>query len=412
MKPVKRHRKRPRLVPTRRTVLPTDGFDSVTLTDTAGGSAGRTKPAIRVLAYGPDQLIEPELAPAAGQPAADFARLRQELARLPVTWIDVDGTGDPQIIQSLGRVFGLHPLVIEDIVNVHQRAKVEQYADQLFLVARMAGSPPDHDTEQLGLILGTNFVLTFQEGRPGDPFDPVRERIRKAAGRIRAAGPDYLAYCLLDAVVDGYFPGLEDAGERLEALEDEILAQPGRATFHRVHDLKRELLALRRAVWPLREAIGGLIREQSTLIRDETRLYLRDCYDHVVRIIDFVETYRELGSDLTDLYLSSVSQRMTEVMKVLTIIATIFIPLTFIAGVYGMNFHTDKSPWNMPELEWYLGYPFALLLMAVVAAGLLAYFWSRGWMRSSALGGPGERGGELRNVSEPREPSGGSGTPA
>lgn len=380
-----RHRRRPRLGPARTAT----GF-TPSQPGTVHGMSALPPPIIRVTAYGPDEALEPALMSPASQSPADFAKLREQLAHWPVAWIDVDGTGDPQTIQSLGAVFGLHPLVIEDLVNVHQRAKVEQYNEQLFVVARMAGAPPEHETEQIGLVLGRNFVLTFQEGRPGDSFGPVRERIRKAAGRIRTAGADYLAYSLLDAVIDGYFPVLEDIGERLESLEDEILARPGRGTFHRVHDLKRELLALRRAVWPLREAVSGLIREPCALIGDETRLYLRDCYDHAVRIIDFVETYRELGSDLTDLYLSSVSQRMTEVMKVLTIIATIFIPLTFIAGIYGMNFHTDKSPWNMPELGWYWGYPFALLLMGLVALALVAYFWWKGWLGRSPLSGPGD----------------------
>jgi magnesium transporter len=393
VKPVK-HRGRGRKKRFRLTPAGAPASLSPAASPTSVPTPAAPKPVIRLMAYGPQELSEQGAGGARPLQASDLENLREHLARWPVTWIDVDGLGDPQVIHTLGEVFGLHPLVLEDVVHVHQRAKVEHYERQLFIVARMAGTPHWSETEQLSLILGPNFVLTFQEGRPGDPFDPVRERLHKAGGRIRSAGADYLAYSLLDAVTDAYFPVLEDVGERVELLEDQILAQPGRTTFHHIHDLKRELLALRRAVWPLREAISTLIREPTALITDETRLYLRDCYDHAVRIIDFVETYRELGSDLMDLYLSSISQRMTEVMKVLTIIATIFIPLTFISSIYGMNFSTAKSPWNMPELEWYWGYPFALLLMATVALGLVGYFWWKGWLSSSPLSDPGAHGDE------------------
>jgi magnesium transporter len=211
----------------------------------------------------------------------------------------------------------------------------------------------------------------------------VRERLRKGTSHIRHAGPDYLAYSLIDAVIDGYFPVLETLGEHLESLEDDILAHPTPQSASHIHQSRRDLMALRRAIWPLREAMNMLIREPSPLVGDEARLYLRDCYDHTVRILDFVETYRELGANLMELYLSSMSQRMTEVMKVLTIIATIFIPLTFVAGIYGMNFNPDRSPFNMPELEWYFGYPFALALMAAIALVMLYYFRRKGWLGSA-----------------------------
>ena len=223
-------------------------------------------------------------------------------------------------------------------------------------------------------------MITFQEGLPGDAFEPARDRIRKGSAQLRRLGADYLAYTLLDSVIDGYFPLLEELGERLESLEDEILARPQRSAIERLHDLKREMLILRRAVWPLREATNSLVRDANRFIGDEARVHLRDCYDHAVRIIDFVETDRELCTDLMDLYLSSINQRMTEVMKVLTIIATLFIPLTFIAGLYGMNFDTSRSPWNMPELRWYFGYPFALCLMAATAGLFAFYFWWKGWI--------------------------------
>jgi magnesium transporter len=327
------------------------------------------------MAYGPDSFCEKQV---------DAQNIGEHLGKWPVIWINVDGLGDVDTIRKLGEVFKLHPLALEDVLHVHQRAKLDLYDEYHFLVAHMVTWQQGLQSEQLSLFLGRNFVLTFQEGRPGDAFDPIRERIRKGASRMRTSGSDYLAYCLLDAVIDGYFPLLEEIGERLESLESDILERPVKRSFQQVHDLKRELLSLRRAVWPLREAVNEMVRDPSDRISDETRLHLRDCYDHTVRVIDFVETYRELGSDLMDLYLSSVSQRMTEVMKVLTIIATIFIPLTFISSIYGMNFNTQASPWNMPELNWYYGYPLALLAMAVVGAAFLVSFWHRGWLGRDA----------------------------
>ncbi|NLE59508.1 MAG: magnesium/cobalt transporter CorA [Planctomycetes bacterium] len=332
------------------------------------------KPVITVIAYGSDGCSE--------QVIRDVAEVQTYLARWPVTWINVDGLGDVQTIARLADTLGLHRLAVEDTINTHQRAKLEHYPNHLFLVAHMVTYNEHLEAEQLSLYLGKSFVVTFQGGQPGDPFDPVRERIRHAVGGIRQAGADHLTYCLIDAVIDGYFPVLETTGERLEELEDEVLGRPSGGAASRIHEIKRNLMTLRRAVWPLREAMNSLVRDPSPLVTDETRLYLRDCYDHTVRVIDFIETYRELGSDLMDLYLSSVSQRMTEVMKVLTIIATIFIPLTFISSIYGMNFQTDRSPWNMPELTWYFGYPLALALMALVALGMLYYFGCKGWLRS------------------------------
>jgi magnesium transporter len=234
-------------------------------------------------------------------------------------------------------------------------------------------------------VLGENFVLTFQEGG-GDCFDPVRKRLRRKRGRIRDVGADYLAYALLDAVIDGFYPVLEDCGERLGVLEDEIIGAPSGAAVTDVHDLKHDLLTLRRAIWPQREMINTLLRDESELVSAATRIYLRDCYDHAVQLMDIVETYREIASALVDVYLSSVSARLNEIMKVLTIIATIFIPLSFIASVYGMNFDRNASPLNMPELGWRYGYVFSLALMLAIALGLLYYFRRRGW-----LGGTGEQ---------------------
>jgi len=262
---------------------------------------------------------------------------------------------------------------------VPQRPKVERYEDCLFLVARMMSLGERLDSEQISIYLGSGFVLTFQE-RVGDCLDPVRHRIREGAGRIRSQGADYLAYALLDAVIDHYFPVLEELGERLEALEDEVLRHPSPAVISRIHAAKRDLLALRRVVWPQRESLHWLLREPIPLLAEDTRLHLRDCYDHVAHVMDMVETFRELASGLVDAYQSSLSNRMNEVMKVLTIIATIFIPLSFLAGLYGMNFSAESSPWNMPELRFYFGYPLALALMAVVAGVMLIYFRRKGWI--------------------------------
>ncbi len=330
-------------------------------------------PDIKVIAYGPDGIAERTV----GQ-AED---VREFVGVWPVTWVNVDGLGDAASIAGLGALFNLHVLALEDVINVHQRAKVEQYPDYYFIVGRMVEINQRVETEQLSLFLGKNFVVTFQE-LPGDCFDPVRARIRKAGGRIRNAGPDYLAYALVDAFVDHYFPVLEKYGEQLEALEDEVILNPLRGAITRIHEVKRDLLTLRRAAWPLREVLTTLYRESTPLITQETRLYLRDCYDHTVQIIDLLENYRDIASSLTDVYLSSVSNRMNEVMKVLTIFTTIFIPLTLIAGIYGMNFNTAQSPLNMPELNWYWGYPFALGLMALLATVMLIYFGRKGWLTS------------------------------
>ena len=332
-------------------------------------------PVIRVFAYGPKEFVE--------QDVEDLESLRSLMDKWPVVWVNVDGLGDVETITKVGQVFDLHRLVLEDVVNVPQRPKVEQYEDSLFLVTRMAVLGERLEAEQVSVFLGKGVVLTFQE-RPGDCLEPVRNRIRKGIGRVRGQGPDYLAYAILDAVIDNYFPILEEFGERLEALEEEVIARPSPAVISQIHSAKRDLLTLRRAIWPQREAMSWLLREPCLLISDDTRLYLRDCYDHVSQIIDMVETFRELASGLVDAYQSSISNKMNEVMKVLTIIATIFIPLSFVAGLYGMNFNQEKSPLNMPELSWYWGYPFALGLMAAIAGGLLIFFWRKGWLTSSA----------------------------
>jgi magnesium transporter len=330
------------------------------------------RPTIRVITYTADRLSEVDVSSAAEVPPLIDANA--------VTWIDVQGLGDVETIQELGKTFGIHSLALEDIVNAHQRPKVETYRDHVFIVTRMPAAGGGSATEQISLFLGASYLLTFQE-RAGDDFEPVRNRLRNApGGRIRSAKADYLAYAILDTAIDGYFPVLERYGEEVEDLETEVVAGPEAGLINRIHDVKRDLLAFRRALWPQREMINALIREEHPLIEDQTKTYLRDCYDHTIQLVDVLETYREIASGLIDVYLSSLSHRMNEIMKVLTFIATIFIPLGFVAGLYGMNFSPEKSPWNMPELSWYYGYPYALALMATIALGMVLYFRYRGWI--------------------------------
>lgn len=322
------------------------------------------RPRMTLIGYGPDGLEEREL--------ADAAHARAAVGRQPVTWINIDGVGDEALLRDLAARFQLHPLALEDAVHVHQRAKVEPYAEHLFIVIRMPAG--DHETEQLSIFLGRDHVISIQEKAGGDCLGPVRLRLRAPVSNTRRRGADYLAYSLVDAAIDAYFPVLEALGDRLEALEEEMLGAPAPERLSRLHDCKRELLALRRAVWPLREATAQMTRDESPFISAETRVYLRDCHDHAVQLIDLVENYRELAANLTDLHLSSISNRMNEVMKVLTLYSTLFLPLTFIAGVYGMNFK------RMPEIEWPWGYGFALGLMVAVAGGMLWWFRRRGWL--------------------------------
>lgn len=302
-----------------------------------------------------------------------------------VSWVDVKGLGSESILQRLGKVFGLHPLVLEDIVNVPQRPKVEDYPQQLVIITQMVVPKPSGESfslEQVSLVVGKNYVLTVQEDADKDCLKPVRRRIKFNKGSIRDMGADYLAYALWDAIIDGFFPVLEVYGEKIEDLEDEVIFNPSNHSLAKVYQIKRELLALRRAIWPQRNALNTLIRDGSSVIDPEILVFLRDCYDHTVQIIDIIETYRELASSLTDIYLSSISNKMNEIMKLLTVISSIFIPLTFIAGIYGMNFNPNVSPYNMPELEWYWGYPLCWALMITIAGGLILFFWRRGWFEN------------------------------
>jgi magnesium transporter len=332
------------------------------------GPARTERVRIRVIDYGEGPLEEKELAN-----IEDCFAFRDTPT---ITWINVDGVHLVEVVEKIGRHFGLHPLILEDVVNTHQRPKLEDYDNHLFIVLKMLSYDESHDavrSEQVSLVLGKNFVISFQETE-GDVFDPIRERIRNGKGRIRKMGADYLAYALVDAIVDHYFIILEKLGEKIEALEEEMVGDPDHDTLMRAHRLKREMLVLRKSVWPLREVVSRLERGESPLIRKPTYVFLRDVYDHTIQVIDTIETYRDMLSGLLDLYLSTVSNKMNAVMKVLTIIATIFIPLTFVAGIYGMNFEF------MPELHWHWGYPIVLAGMLFIGLVMLFFFRKKKWL--------------------------------
>jgi magnesium transporter len=297
------------------------------------------------------------------------------------TWIRIHGLHDAQAVDRFCLGFGLHPLTIEDILHTGQRPKIDHYDDYLFLVINLINyndATREMSMEQISFVLGPSYLLTFHE-KDDDIFDDVLARLQTNKGRSRKMGVDYLLYSLLDRVVDNFFSVLEKIGEEVEDLEEELIAEPTPETLQSIHTLKREMILLRKSVWPLREVINGLQRDETAFMGEAIRVYLKDLYDHTIQVLDTVETFRDIISGMIDIYLSSVSNRMNEVMKVLTIFAVIFIPLTFIAGLYGMNFNTSKSPLNMPELNWYFGYPFALSLMAGTAIAMLIYFKKKKW---------------------------------
>ncbi|MEQ8169023.1 MAG: magnesium/cobalt transporter CorA [Candidatus Eremiobacterota bacterium] len=294
-----------------------------------------------------------------------------------ITWVNIEGLQDVHTIQKLGDYFQLHPLILEDIVNTDQRPKIEDLHDYLYIVLKMItydDSLEDIAIEQMSLVLGRNFVISFQEGIKGDIFDPLRDRIRTDKGKIRKMGSDYLAYGLMDAIVDNYFFILEKIGDKIEDLEDELIANPTKETLQVIHKLKRKLIFLRKSVWSLREVINTLVRGDSSLIQDSTGIYFRDIYDHTIQVIDTIETFRDIVSGMLDIYLSSISNKMNEIMKVLTIMSTIFIPLTFLAGIYGMNFEF------MPELKWHWGYPGIWFIMIFISIIMLINFRFRKWI--------------------------------
>jgi magnesium transporter len=326
-------------------------------------------PRLSLMYYDGEQLVEEEV--------TDVSVCRTWLSRPGVTWINVEGVHQIDLLEQFGTVFGLHPLVLEDIANTGQRPKVEDYGGYLYIVMRMLSlhaAMQEVVGEQVSLIVGPNFVISFQEGIAGDAFNPIRERLRTAKGRMRRESADYLVYSLIDAIVDGYFVLLEKLGEQIEVLDERMLANRAGDVARTIHLLKREMIWLRKAVWPLREMINTLQRAETPLIRASTGVYLKDVYDHTIEVIDTVETYRDVLSGMLENHLSLLTTRLNEIMKVLTVISTIFIPLTFITGIYGMNFRF------MPELEWRWGYPLALLAMAIVGVAMYFYYRRKKWL--------------------------------
>ncbi len=317
----------------------------------------------------------------------DVAEISEHLDNRKVTWINVDGLGDIEALKALGEMFKLHPLALEDVLTTGQRPKTETYDEFLFIIAQMVYQ--DHNRsicgEQVSLFLGRNFLVTIQEEADYDVFDPIRTRIRSGHGLIRKNKADYLAYALLDSIIDHYYPVLEEVGNAIDELEDDLLDRPSREMVRTLHEYKRNLTQLRRFVWPLRDVVNSLLHDSSGYIASPTRVFLRDCYDHTVQLMDLVESYKEITSGLMELYHSSVGLRTNEVMRVLTVITSIFIPLTFIVGVYGMNFAAEtssgqKMPWNMPELYQPYGYLGVMILMAVIAGTQLVIFKKMKWL--------------------------------
>jgi magnesium transporter len=323
---------------------------------------------IALINYDQEQLLEKDLSTIEESfPYRDTA---------PVTWINVDGLHELDVVEKMGAHFGIHPLVLEDIVHTGQRPKAESFEDYIYVVLKMLDidAAAGHITaEQVSLVLGPHFLISFQE-KEGDVFDNIRQRIRKARGRIRKSGCDYLAYALMDAVVDRYFEILEKLGEKVEQIEEQLLEDPTPRIFEDIHRLKREMIFFRKQIWPLREVLNSLIKDPSDFVQETTHIFFRDVYDHTIQVIDTLESLRDVLSGLSDLYLSTVSNRMNEVMKVLTIIATIFIPLTFIAGIYGMNFE------YMPELKWHWSYPALLAVLVVIFVSMVIWFKRKKWL--------------------------------
>ncbi|CAN5207236.1 magnesium/cobalt transporter CorA [soil metagenome] len=351
------------------------------------GRETRDRVHISLIEYNENEFIEKEF--------FDIQECLSHVKDGMVKWINVDGVHDTAIIEEIGKLFNIHPLTLEDISNTNQRPKFEDYENYLVTIMKMIfednnlklESDDALVSEQLSIVLLNNqTLLTFQEADGGDVFDIIRDRLRSGKGRLRKCSADYLAYSLLDAVIDSYFDVLEKIGDEVELLEDNLIDHPTPAMLHQLHHIKRQMVYFRKAVWPMRELINNLQRSESDLIAESTTIYLRDAHDHTVRVIDTVETYRDLLSGMMDLYMSSVSNRMNEVMKTLTIITTIFVPLTFIAGVYGMNFQTKDpitgkfEPLNMPELYSPYGYVIVWGIMIVISVSLLIYFRRKKWM--------------------------------
>jgi magnesium transporter len=337
------------------------------------------KPVVRVITYDHEGVTDREV--------ADVLELAETFDETKVTWINIDGLGDVEALKVLGARFNIHPLALEDVLNTGQRPKVEQTSDYIFICAQMVCQDRmmTFRSEQISLFFGHGFLLTVQEEGDYDLFDPVRERIRSGRGMIRKSGADYLAYALLDSIIDHFYPVLDDLGEKIEDLEDSLLEKPSREMVAALHGHRRSLTQMRRFVWPLRDVVNGLLHDGTAFVSQPTKVFLRDCYDHTVQLMDLVESYKELATGLTELYHSSVGLRTNEIMRVLTVLTAIFIPLTFIAGVYGMNFAAETAdgnalPLNMPELHSPYGYVGVMLFMLLIALGQLILFRRMKWL--------------------------------
>ncbi len=336
-------------------------------------STSTEKPIIRHIEYDHNTYEDVEI--------GDIERCFPSRDNDRITWVNIDGLGDVEMLKKLGQHYGLHPLALEDVLHTGQRPKCEEYDDHYFIVLQMVYRDKDAELifEQMSLFVGKNFVITIQETR-GDVFNPVRVRLSRAMGNLRKSGSDYLAYALIDAVVDHYFPVLESIGDLLESMEDEVLEHPTQEFVKRLHECKRTLVHLRRGAWPQREILSALQRDETGVVKNETRPFLRDCYDHSIQIMDIVENYRELTSSIMDIYLSAVSQRTNDVMRVLTVLSSVFMPLTFLAGIYGMNFDHEASSWNMPELHQKYGYPIFVGISLVIAITMVIIFKRKKWL--------------------------------
>lgn len=334
--------------------------------------AGADAPILRITCYGPEQIVE--------RHNASLGQIRELRGKYPVMWIDATGLGDAELIEQLGEFLGIHRLALEDMVTVPQRSKVDEFPTHMYAVTQVPSYDGDLAAEQVSIFVGKGFVLSWRE-RPNHCFDIIRKRLQVSRGATRSAGVDYLLYALLDAVIDSYFPVLEKLGEVFDELDDRVEADSDPVLIAQMRDIRHDVRQLRRIVWPLRDAIDDLLRSPPEHITESTLIHFRDCHGHTVQIMDTLENYRDAGSDLRDYYATAISNRMNETIKVLTIISTIFMPLTFIAGIYGMNFHrSTDAPTNMPELDWKYGYLLSLGLMAAVAAMQLVFFRRMGWM--------------------------------
>ncbi len=328
-------------------------------------------PVISIMGYNEDGYEEELI--------SEIESLPSLLTQWPVVWVDVQGPGSAPLMRRLGELFDFHRLALEDVLHGHQTPKIEPYEDFLLIVANEVSQPHPLHTTPLCLFVKQGLVLTFHP-EASKAVDTLRDHVRVPRGRVRFMGADFLAYAVLDLVVDFYYPVMDHFSDTIELLEAEVIETASTHTAASIHEMKQDLLALRRLISPLRESINTLIRDGHPVLTDATRVFLRDCHDHMVHVLEFIESYREILGGLLDIYLSSVSNRMNEVMRVLTVISTIFIPLTFLAGLYGMNFDASASPWNMPELHSYWGYPALMLFLACIAGGQLFFFWRKGWI--------------------------------